>query len=59
MYLGVTFTHNVSFTKHKNHYFEQGRKAMFSVLRKTMKLNLPDMQLQMFLYGSANFIVRS
>ena len=29
MYLGVTFTHNVSFTKHKNRLLEQGRKAMF------------------------------
>ena len=49
MYLGVTFTYNVSFTKHKNHLLEQGRKAMFSILRKTKKLNLPvDMQLQMF-----------
>ena len=38
VYLGVTFTHNVSFTKHKNHLLEQGRKAMFSVLRKTKKL---------------------
>ena len=61
VYLGVTFTHNVSFTKHKNHLLEQGRKAMFSVFKKTKKLNLPiDMQLQMFdcmvvpilLYGS-------
>ena len=49
LYLGVTFTHNVSFTKHKNQLLEQGRKAMFSVLRKTKKLNLLiDMQLQMF-----------
>ena len=47
VYLGVTFTHKVSFTKHKNHLLEQGRKAMFSVLRKIKKLNLPiDMQLQ-------------
>ena len=61
VYLDVTFTHNVSFTKHKNHLLEQGRKAIFSVLRKIKKLNLPiDMQLQMFdcmvvpilLYGS-------
>ena len=49
MYLGVTFTHNAFFIKHKKHLLEQGRKAMFSVLRKTRKLNLPvDMQLQMF-----------
>ena len=31
VYLGVTFTHNVSLTKHKNHLLEQGRKAVFSV----------------------------
>ena len=49
VYLGVIFTHNASFVKHKRHLLEQGRKAMFSVLRKTKKLNLPvDMQLQMF-----------
>ena len=49
VYLGFTFTHNASFIKHKKHLLEQGRKAMFSVLRKTRKLNLPvDMQLQMF-----------
>ena len=39
VYLGVMFTHNVSFTKHKNHLLEQGRKAMFRVLRETNKLN--------------------
>ena len=49
MYLGVTSTHNVSFTKHKNNLLEQGWKAMLSVLRKNKQLNLPiDMQLQMF-----------
>ena len=49
VYLGVTFTRNASFVKHKKHLLEQGRKAMFSVLRKTRKLDLPvDMQLQMF-----------
>ena len=49
VYLGVTFTHNASFAKHKGHLLEQGRKAMFSVLRKTNMLNLPlDMKLQMF-----------
>ena len=61
MYLGVTFTQNVYLTKRKNNLLEQGQKSMFSVLRKTKKLNLPiDMQLQMFdcmvvpilLYGS-------
>ena len=31
VYLGVTFTHNASLTKHKNHPLEQGRKAIFSV----------------------------
>ena len=49
VYLGVIFTHNGTFAKHKHHLLEQARKAMFSVLRKTKKLNLPvDMQLQMF-----------
>lgn len=46
VYLGVTFNHNASFAKHKNHLLEQDRKAIFIVLRKTRKLNLPvDMQL--------------
>lgn len=49
VYLGVTFTHNASFVKHKHHLLEQARKVMFSILRKIKKLNLPiDMQLQMF-----------
>lgn len=48
-YPGVAFTHNASFSERKSHLLEQGRKAMFSVLRKTEKLNVPvDMQLQMF-----------
>ena len=47
VYLGVIFTHNGPFAKHKHHLLEQARKAMFSVLRKTK--NVPvDMQLQMF-----------
>ena len=29
---GVTFTHNVSFTKRKSHLLEQSRKVMYSVL---------------------------
>ena len=49
IYFGVTFTHNGSFVKHKNCSQEQGRKAMFSVLKKIKKLNLPfDIHLQMF-----------
>ena len=49
VYISVHSTHNVSCTKHKTHLLEQGRKAIFSVLRKTKKLNLPvDMQLQLF-----------
>ena len=32
--LCVTFTHIVSFTKHKGHLLEHDQKAMFSVLRK-------------------------
>ena len=61
VYLGVTFTHNGSFAKHKSSLLEQGRKAMFSVLKKIKRLNIPvDIQLQMFecmvtpmlLYGS-------
>ena len=59
--MGLTFTHNGSFAKHKSSLLENGRKAMFSVLKKIKKLNLPaDIQLQMFdcmvspilLYGS-------
>ena len=58
------FTHNISFTRHKNHLLEQGRKTMYIVLGKTKKHNLQiDMQLQMvdcmgvlcLLYGSEIF----
>ena len=49
VYLGVTFSNNGNFSKTKLNLVEQGRKAMFSVLRKTRKLSLPiDIQLQMF-----------
>ena len=61
VYLDVTFSNNGNFSQIKLNLVEQGRKAMFSVLRKTRKLSLPiDIQLQMFdsmvspilLYGS-------
>ena len=48
-YLGIFFMSNGSFSKNKVRLLEQGRKAMFSMLRKCRGLGLPiDIQLQMF-----------
>ena len=61
IYLGAMFSYNGHFTRNNQHLFDQARKAMFSVLKKSRKLLLPiDIQLQMFdtmvlpilLYGS-------
>ena len=49
VYLCVTFSNNGNFSKTKLNVVEKGRKALFSILRKTRKLSLPiDIQLQMF-----------
>ena len=59
--LGFFFSANGKFAKTKSRAIEQGRKAMFSILKKSRKLNLPvDILLQLFdsmvapilLYGS-------
>lgn len=49
VYLGTMFSYNGHFTKNNQRLFDQARKAMFSVLKKSRKLQLPiDIQLQMF-----------
>ena len=49
VYLGTTFSYNGRFTSNNQRLFDQARKAMFSVLKKSRKLQLPvDIQLQMF-----------
>ena len=61
VYFGTMFSYNSRFLKNNQKMVEQARKAMFSVLRKSRKLQLPiDLQLQLFdsiivpilLYGS-------
>ena len=61
VYLGTMFSYNGRFSENNKHLFDQARKAMFAVLRKSRKLQLPvDNQLQLFdsmvvpilLYGS-------
>ena len=61
IYLGAMFSNNGHFTRNSQRLFDQARKAMFSVLKKSRKLQLPmDIKLQMFdtmvlpilLYGS-------
>lgn len=48
-YLGIIFMYNGSFKNNQNKLLEQGRKAMYSMLRKCRSLGLPiDLQLQMF-----------
>ena len=48
-YLGIIFTHNGSFCKNRIKLLEQGRKAMYSMLKKCRSLGLPiDLQLKMF-----------
>ena len=61
VYLGAFFSSNGRFINNNRRLAEQARKAMFSVLRKSRKLQLPvDLQIQLFdsmvvpiiLYGS-------
>lgn len=48
-YLGIIFSSKGSFNDAKAHLVQQARKAMFIVLRKARKSNLPiDMQLELF-----------
>ncbi|XP_071123898.1 uncharacterized protein [Mytilus edulis] len=48
-YLGIIFSCKGNFNDAKAHLVQQARKAMFIVLRKARKLNLPiDMQLELF-----------
>ena len=49
IYLGVTINYNGSFTKAINKQITQARKAMFSLLTKARRLQLPiDLQLELF-----------
>ena len=61
VYLGTMFSYNGRFHKNNKRLYDQARKAMYAVLRKSRNLQLPvDMQLQLFdsmvapilLYGS-------
>ena len=48
-YLGILFNLNGSFCKAKSRLVEQARRAMFSVIQKSRKLNLPiSLQLHLF-----------
>ena len=40
-YLGIVFMSNGSFCKNKSKLVNQGRKALYSILKKSRKLNLP------------------
>ena len=49
VYLGTMFSYNGRFLKNNQRIVKQARKAMFSFLRKSRKLQLPiDLQLQLF-----------
>ena len=48
-YLGIVFMSNGSFCKNKSKLVHQGRKALYSILKKSRKLNLPiDLQIDLF-----------
>ena len=48
-YLGLNFNFNGKFTVAKKELYEKGNRAMFSLLRKSRRLQLPiDIQLQLF-----------
>ena len=45
-YLGIVFMSNGSVCKNKSKLVNQGRKALYSILKKSRKLNLPiDLQI--------------
>ena len=49
VYLGVTFNYNGSFTKAITKQIEQARKAMYSLITKSRRLELPvDLQVEIF-----------
>ena len=49
VYLGVLFTFNGKFNKTKNRLLDQARKAMFSLIKKSRKLDLSiSVQLHLF-----------
>jgi hypothetical protein len=57
-YLGIIFSCKGSFSDAKAHLVQQARKAMFIVLRKARKLNLPiDMQLELFNTSLYYFVI--
>ena len=48
-YLGIEFNYNGKFTVAIKHLCDQARKAMFLLISKTCKLNLPiDIQIHLF-----------
>ena len=48
-YLGILFNYNGNFSKAKKRLVDQARRAMFSVIQKSRKLNLPvSLQLHLF-----------
>ena len=48
-YLGVTFASNGSFVNNINELKKQGNRAIFSVIKKSRKGNLPiDIQFELF-----------
>ena len=49
VFFGTMFSCNGRFNKNNKRLFDQTRKAMFAVLRKSRKLQLPvDIHLQLF-----------
>ena len=48
-YLGILFSKNNSFFKTKQHIADQGKKAVYSLLKKSRNMQLPvDMQVELF-----------
>ena len=48
-YLGIVFMSNESFCKNKSKLVNQGKKSLYSILKKSRKLNLPiDLQIELF-----------
>ena len=48
-YLGILFPKNNSFFKTKQHIADQGKKAVYSLLKKSRNMQLPvDMQVELF-----------
>ena len=49
IYIGIIFTYNGNFNKAKKYLFDQATRAMYALISKSRKLNLPiDIQLHLF-----------